>query len=127
MEAKDLKATELRIGNLAFEKDNGVITIDGAMIKWLEEGSYRGIEPIELTEEWLEKLGFQNIDDEIDFSEWQNEWVLIYGNGSDKQEPFRFNYSLNEKGEDIFIELLFVHQLQNLFYCLCGQELTLIK
>jgi len=72
------------------------------------------IEPIPLTEEWLLKFGF-----EIKQGRFGNEYwgkINLY-TSSDKKIVFCFDGYL--KG------IKYVHQLQNLYFALTGNELTL--
>lgn len=86
------------------------------------EMDFNDLEPIPLTEEWLLKFSFEKKRDSY------KKEVLSYGNIS-----FQFN-----NGKLMFCELNqyrgytlgspeveFVHSLQNLFFALCGEELTI--
>lgn len=124
---KMIDARELRIGNLAFENGRGVITIDGAMIKWIEERSYRGIEPIPLTEEWLLKFGFEKHITGCFIKGYAEQGELII---FDSSTPVAKANDIKE-GEYYYMfhrsahMLQHVHQLQNLYFALTGNELTL--
>lgn len=112
-----MKANELRIGNLL--KNDGVVVIaDGVSILdiWSETGNY--YEPIPLTPEWLERFGLKNTacrTYEHDNFYWEfivqsaDELVLI-------EEP--------DTGRVVAI-IKYVHELQNLYFALTGEELTL--
>lgn len=81
------------------------------------------VTPIPLTEEWLLKLGFIK---EVDFIEIDFEF--IYGNGQcriSKNKDGHWTYWAEEIW-GFCVNLEHVHQLQNLYYCLCGEELKLI-
>jgi len=135
-----MKANELRIGNLIYSSSGGVKYVVGTSYKTilhsssLESYTYyedydSNCEPIPLTEEILLKCGFQIRD---------KKYSLNYGGESmrfailenDIRNPFilyfhgRFGFNLNEgrKNGDYCIQ--YVHQLQNLYWCLCGKELT---
>lgn len=109
-----MEATEVRIGNL-FN--------NGGLIRPVEPydlNHWNSIakEPIPLTEEWLERLGFEDLPD------WLNEW---------KKDI----YWLNEVGETFQLgigvttpkwqrtQIKYVHQLQNLYFALTGEELEI--
>ncbi len=110
-----MRANELRIGNL--------VTTAGVQVKAmaidimeLENGSLE-IEPIALTEEKLLEFGFEK----------------IY-NGSFVKDDFFGYLSKSEKGYDLIDyegnsvndnPISHVHQLQNLFFALTGEELQL--
>jgi hypothetical protein len=109
MEAKDL-----RIGNWIKRPNykNPYQVNKSSFIGW-KMNYYK---PIELTEEWLLKLGFKS-DPYHD---------LYYAN---KPDGF-FNIDINKTRGRLelhykHIELKYVHQLQNLFFALTGEELTL--
>lgn len=93
------------------------------------------IEPIELTEEWLEKLGFRNhhygwsgfyynedLNTEIEGS--RIEYCGIFSDGT-------FTLRLDEPSDDYTFPMpfnkpcRFVHELQNLCFALTGKELEL--
>jgi hypothetical protein len=122
----NLKATELRIGN--FVKFQGeIIEIDGIdkfNIHW-GNGNFAPItingffQPIPLTEEWLEKFGFEKdgYNCEKTFYFEKNGIIINNYDGYFLDNP-------NELvGKRLFIK--HCHQLQNLYFCLCGEELTI--
>jgi hypothetical protein len=80
-------------------------------------------EPIPLTEEWLEKLGLTKSTLDNDFEPNEPKWYSwIKG---------AFNLEIQENSEIWFevyshyIHVKWVHQLQNLYFALTGEELTL--
>jgi hypothetical protein len=116
-----MKATDLRIGNLVWDNYSGemiVSAIDGDYVSLrktlnLPEGSYKidGIHSLKLTEEWLLKFGFEK--------------KSPTGFYFDKE---RFSINLPDiyyKNMDIGIKLEYVHSLQNLYFALTGNELTI--
>lgn len=142
-----LKAKDLRIGNIIQVGGNTLETYQTykPMVVRLdvieaiaEENKERPdailsvFQPIRLTDEWLEKLGLikKNITEDMpeglkqpdideDGSIWYN-WV--HG---------LFNLEIQSNGE-IWFEVYshykhvkYVHELQNLYYSLCGEELVL--
>ena len=126
-----MKATELRIGNFCqdnvtkttikvVELTNECITtyvIDRSKFP-LKDGWK--LQPIPLTEEWLLKFGFERTD-LIDNSNDDWTWLFyqkdsIYIDGSDLTI---------ETATGIVIKVEYVHQLQNLYFALTGEELTL--
>jgi hypothetical protein len=120
-----MKATELRIGN---------------WVRWNYEESSEGnvypveygyelddiknnpniVNPIPLTEEWLLKFGFNKVSDIWEF--WKNSgWDL-------RQHKLENKWWLFYNGQDLdCVRIDYVHQLQNLYFALTGEELTLIK
>ena len=78
---------------------------------------YENLKPIPLTEEWLLKFGFQI--DETYVSE-QNPYLDYIKDEVRISMPY---YSF-EFGDGAFMELKYVHQLQNLYFSLTARELT---
>lgn len=124
-----IKGNDLRIGNFVFypsvDLDNGnqikeITKVDGNDIKCQD---IRAIfEPIPLTEEWLLRVGFVlGFDVFTEF--YHNKKVKIYLNEFD---------GLTDKGtwlcllfgNNIGVNIKYVHQLQNLYFALTGEELT---
>jgi len=117
-----MKATELMIGNWVKFKVNktpntiesinfsGVCTLDKIGVVMVD-----GLKPIPLTEEWLIKFGFQ--DNTIRIGEMQIIFDEDYGSYylGDEQE-----IGLNPD-----LEIKHVHQLQNLYFALTNEELTI--
>lgn len=124
---KSMKEQELRLGNLVIRMDAmnlpftmPVCRIDGDGFVALSAGSHsvsctmKELSPIPITPEWLERAGF---------TEQANAW-----NGPNKEfdfglfayegDPYTYNScECNPKVE-------YVHQLQNLYFVLTGEELT---
>jgi hypothetical protein len=136
-----IQANELRIGNLIqcpFEKDGPkhVVTITGLqhqyypMISWSRPGccpmpfchladDYEGIPVIE---EWLIKFGFVKCHPDED--RWQYELQLPDNNQleyNERQTKWKWSYN----GVCLPRDPEFVHQLQNLYFALTGEELML--
>jgi hypothetical protein len=114
-----MKATELRIGNWV-KQPNGIIEVftvsdsddEGDINSYLEDE----IEPIPLTEEWLVSFGF--IDDKITF-ELKGFMLGWYRNDEFYYLPTN---QINVRNK---IQIKYVHQLQNLYFALTGEELTI--
>ena len=104
-----MKANELRIGNYillkGFTKPTQVWIIDTT-----ETSTKTTASPILLTEEWLLKFGIEKMHD-------GNYWNKKLCIRKDRNEF----YALYEQGR-IYIQ--YVHQLQNLYFALTGEELT---
>jgi hypothetical protein len=123
-----MKVEELRIGNLLRDKvtktelrvikltDQDIVTyvIDRSMFP-LQDGW--GAEPIPLTEEWKLKFGFEK-------TEWDNfnSYRLIIGNND--YTIVLYSDGNCEVGDIITCKIEYVHQLQNLYFALKGEELT---
>jgi hypothetical protein len=114
-----MRANELRIGNIIrFSEDGAIFTIDSIEQQGLSVQNEKEIawinldefEPIPLTEDWLLKFGLekQGLN-----KFWKNPLFLHF-----RVENCVF--IVNEK----YVYLSHVHQLQNLYFALTGEELT---
>lgn len=123
-----MKTTELRIGNLVkLYFDKGSIIIDAIGKDGINtnlNGSYYDlddIEPIPLTEEWLEN----NLSEYIDGSSGSEYGRFIPCGGRLYIQVVEEPYLSDVKGEKKILEPKYVHQLQNLYFALTGQELEI--
>ena len=128
-----MKANELRIGNLIHHNNDGINeVVEIKSIGYKAEGysgyylTYKGgsstLEslfgddylntPIPLTEEWLVKFGYK---------------YKSYGYGEEEWKQWSFKgYSLNGfTCNTSGVNIKYVHQLQNLYFALTGEELTI--
>jgi hypothetical protein len=120
-----MKAKELRIGN--HFKNNGVIvTIDARSIFdiWDDKG-LKDYQPILLTEEWLVKFGFDMDDSgglykDIMSIDTNNRVLFLYWD-----EPHDEVWLLDEDHHYEICSVQKVHQLQNLYFALTGEELEM--
>lgn len=138
-----MKTEELRIGNLVnyTGEHGGIFDVEGILPPSdgfkdysliLRKGSYRMsiesdedlehrfIQPIPLTEEWLLKLGFEEIESEEEYYRYgifKEDLNLILDNDNDTE--------LEDGAGFIYIpqKIKCVHQLQNLYFALTGEEL----
>jgi hypothetical protein len=126
-----MKATELRINNLVNAvMTNEVYSIDLWALNVIEEGNYQNshntktkvFKPIPLTEEWLLKLGFKSDDISWEYSKRLGNFYIMY---DIEINSIYINDGSRYDGADIPNEIKHVHQLQNLYFALTGQELTL--
>jgi hypothetical protein len=119
-----MKATELRIGNLVYKYYPSGIEIEAVN----EINSYfvngigiSAIEPIPLTEDFLLKFGFE--DNQIRNNglylrvEFHLETIIFWAGIEDED--------LTIESEIPLAYIHHVHQLQNLYHALTGEELTL--
>jgi hypothetical protein len=105
-----MKTNELRIGNWVFNKAHGRKQIKEVY------GDCSVYDPIPLTEEWLLKFGFR---------EQPLDEITIYRfNGLTLNANAKTHYSATYKGGFIKF-VLYVHQLQNLYFVLTGNELEI--
>jgi hypothetical protein len=124
-----MTANELRIGNYLNGKQGHVVvteikTNNSVKIHDNTSSFYVGIclMPIELTKEWLLKLGFEFTVDTWylnGFALWETEW------GDDKGATgIGYFYELRAKGM-MDKHIKYVHQLQNLYFALTEKELII--
>lgn len=107
-----MQANELRIGNWVklISKDKFYEISTGYDI---DEGTEsEDFQPIPFTEEWLLRLGFEQ---EGDFYSLNYKGVYF-------SSLIPFNEVVSQSYHETTIE--FVHQLQNFYFALCGEELT---
>lgn len=139
-----IKVNELRIGNIVNceignkESFYHVAALDGIHLavmlngeltnRWLSE---KTIEPIPLTPEILEKAGFSN---EKKSKHYKSHLGFIHKNEnglddqfSDDMDSYIFNVWYKEGcgTHQAIAELKYVHQLQNLYFSLTGEELPI--
>jgi len=136
-----MKANELRIGNLVKLLDRTVFTISSIEQKgftvqnkeettWIEAEEF---EPIPLTEEWLLKFGFEKIitDTEDAYGIDYNLEVpdICYISYSDDFSCSIYGSEYASKNSIGAIpnwnSIKYVHGLQNLYFALTGEELTI--
>lgn len=109
-----MKANELRIGNFV-SKDGEIYEADFITIRMTEN-----YEPIPITEEWLLKFGFDKVLPRNDKMYYRlNDYFVIEDSrvfllGDDAFEILKLRQ-----------EIKYVHQLQNLYFALTGEELTI--
>tara|TARA_R110001606_G_scaffold355365_1_gene506345 strand:- start:50 stop:382 length:333 start_codon:yes stop_codon:yes gene_type:complete len=107
-----MKANEFRLGNLVKcpEGFGQVTQIQDREVLVVDEIGYtmEVIKPIPLTEEWLLKFGFKKFKNYNDFS---HKGIIIHG----RKRGFVLRKSVPV--------IKHVHQLQNLYFALTGEEL----
>ena len=138
-----IQATELRIGNFigmnleeypnnfftaleigeTMKVYEGLITLKGAAIKRVETSFMYvdDFEPIPLNEDWLVKLGFTKERNSIDSADLFIKKDIVFVLTGEHYTVSWNSVTINL----IPAKVKFVHELQNLFYCLTGTELTL--
>ena len=121
---KALSATELRIGNLVYYhiKDKMDEKVEWDEINHIDVDDLRILtdfennseyKPIPLTEEWLLKFGANKYESDHKANQYRIENMLFVI----RKNTF-FDYGTR-------VKLQFVHQLQNLYFALTGEELIL--
>jgi hypothetical protein len=113
-----MKANELRLGNFIYSFGNKT----DVTTKVLEaiESEYMGgspFEPIPLTTDWYEDLG-------LTWCEMRNGWAIMVSESNSMVCDGRGDVEI---GDDVKLDspLRYVHDLQNLYFELTGEELTI--
>jgi hypothetical protein len=131
-----IEAKELRIGNLLTHDartcrvtsliENGESNYD-IETRFVKGGEVRfnsiiyvGLEPIPLTEEWLVKFGLQHKSFSFDHERLHKDINVGY-NGDD----FINNQISLLYKKKVWFKIHYVHSLQNLYFALTGEELTI--
>jgi hypothetical protein len=114
-----MKNTELRIGNLVeiYGKVEKVVDVMCDCVNTLNiEGAHYGlVNPIPLTEEWLLNFGF--IKNSTSWTNWEKPTAVKEVRVSIHNKYLFYNGRM----------IKFIHQLQNLYFALTGEELTTKK
>jgi hypothetical protein len=106
-----IKATDLRIGNIVFS----AMIDEPFKVSNLTTDYDPLCKPIEITEEWLLRFGFVYHDDDGIIT-YSRDNIVIF-----QRYRLDFYFELSNYKD---AELEYVHQLQNLYYALTGEELT---
>ena len=125
-----IKANELRIGDYAHSKNDGIIKITNISEKSvtvLQDNFCNNfcnnipknlINPIKINQEWLIKFGFKKKG---------TSFFIIIGSKLELLNVSNKDFVAYFKGSTINIKIKYVHQIQNLYFALTGEELTLKK
>lgn len=142
-----MKASDLRIWNLVKYREDlkdmkpervgkkiEVGADDILFLTEIEGYNECPIEPIPLTEDWLLRFGFEKDGEcEHEYTEYYYSKSVIIGQ-SNHSERIRIilpsnHCEIGDTMDDMMyllnISIDYVHQLQNLYYCLTGEELKL--
>ena len=124
-----MNANELRIGNYfkwistqEIDTVEEIVTYDKSTYD-INSVSISDCEPVPLNEEWLLKFGFKKVNDNfitIESYHYENKncWIYFIADG--------FELELNTLSErnNLCRTYKYVHQLQNLYFAITGEELT---
>jgi hypothetical protein len=120
---------ELRIGNLIKhpQSDSKYVIVKGihtpiyyeTPTEMIDSDIFQNFKPIPLTEEWLQRFGFENYG--YDLLCWRLGDVELVGLYTD----FAWNFINTPNDKHVQVGVLHVHQLQNLYFSLTGSELEL--
>jgi len=119
-----MKPNELRIGNLVYfnhcdynkftpmkinyTKNPNILGLERVTVNRIE---YNNIEPIPFTEEWITRFSMMKIGANL-----QVGIITLWKNINDGMYYFRY--------DGISVKISFIHQLQNLYFAIAGEELT---
>ena len=130
-----IKEQELRLGNYVMQKvNNRIVTtkVTYALFDFIAQGGNNFVYPVVLKAELLEKSGFIENKNYPLYPEAREFILAVPVNGSNKNELFAY---IKNNGEcfgratvnNIISSNNFyhMHQLQNLYFTLCGQELDI--
>jgi len=130
-----MKLSELRIGNLLHHNSEWCYRGEGVgVFKWGESDWYalgectmfiENIEPISLTEDWLEEFGFEWSIPHQAYHKENFDYVCDFYETYPNIDGCLVFLNKHNRNGDKLIEIKFVHQLQNLYNALTGEELIL--
>jgi hypothetical protein len=121
-----IQAKELRIGNwVKCELTGALLTITRIEHGFIQSSNKNGfntngIEPIPLTPEILEKAGFSYL-----LNNGGQLYYIIYDSGFTVMQSYGKWHFSPSKSTTLGNEIKYLHQLQNLYFALTGQELTI--
>ena len=127
-----MEANELRIGNWVHHKEEmhsyrhkeNNKDFQWDVFDWYKMGEclidLDYIEPILLTEEWLLKGGLQMDNIAANIIGWKNDLISISTYSRINVEYYWLRYYQHST----CVRIKYVHELQNLYFALTGQELT---
>ena len=128
-----MKPEELRIGNWIQSYDNHFeqvidVLCDSVNLESNEGLPYDLIEPIPLTEEWLKKFGFSDGEYRKGYKYYYpNEYSLWSIRLSNKNLGY-YQFCIWIRNDELMKfdgPIQYVHQLQNLYFALTKEELTI--
>jgi hypothetical protein len=121
-----IQPQELRVGNVlmytGFDEGEMRCEVDANYIMWCEDdndGFNELNRPIPLTPEILLEMGFEKPENNWMKLQICNDWTYLFWN-----KLAGFELSVN-KHSVVLPHIKYVHSLQNLYYALTGEELTL--
>jgi hypothetical protein len=122
-----MESRELRIGNyvnwiIPFSNEYSPKKVDIKILSLINNDSDI-CKPIPLTEEWLLKFGFKDDNVKGYFYLELNDDLYIYLNPNSMGIAIKNQYE-GFSDHSSFIFFKYIHQLQNLYFALTGEELT---
>jgi hypothetical protein len=111
-----MDARELRIGNYVQGDFKKCIEVTNKIMNAKIELDNQWLKPIPITKEWLLKFGFVQQYWGVFLTTYYRKGNILYSLSDGNVELYKPNICLTQ--------LKYVHQLQNLFFALTGEELT---
>lgn len=120
-----MEANELRLGNYVFDGLGNLTEVTAKMIVEQHQSDIASciyLQPIPLTEQWLIDFGFEKVNSS---SELHLKKGFFHWYSSTKSIVLEFDSGINGDCYDFFLDdnCDKVHQLQNLYFSLTGEEL----
>jgi len=115
----EIKPQEIRIGNYIDNYSMPFLAVTGRLLRAFDESKEycKLYKPIPLTSEWLVKLGFVSDNDKYD-PIYKKGHVSLMGSGIIN------DWILRHDSHGI-VNIQYLHQLQNGFYMITGEELII--
>ena len=110
-----MKANELRIGNWYWWNSEGKNYEYQVEPRDFGNDNFKNFEPIPLTEEWLIRFGSKKNDEELTIPINRHMYISFFDNSC----------QLITDDDFLIMDIESVHQLQNLYFALTGEELTI--
>ncbi len=128
-----IESKELRIGNLVRDTAGNVNTVTVATFNYVCNEPHHQVKPIPLTEEWLLKFGFEIIDTYFNEGLTVNTYGINITDCNNDEKliccDWDMTFSIGDYNEDdcyvMNNDIQYVHQLQNLYFALTGEELKI--
>lgn len=123
-----IKYNEVRFGNLV-NQDGQITSINAGHFLSVDLGAkeLKGIDPIPLSPEWLERCGFERVKEE-DSNHYLSYSILKLDGVITKQEDGWYQMITDVDGyyeQNVGVKLEYVHQLQNRYQSFTGEELQI--
>jgi len=121
-----MKPEELRIGNIVdLYGTNATIVLNDFISMHFDECHFGRFKPLKLTKEWFNYFGFYT------YSKYQSILYIDYGKPNRLTFEIQKPYCMSKSHEfysyiiskHYFKELNYVHELQNLFHAISGEDL----
>jgi hypothetical protein len=122
-----MKESELRIGNLIFDNHREIVVdVDINILRSITNNNPCLYKPIPLTEEWLLKFGFEKLNTKMSdcFVFQKGLWRVAIKDNIEKTYEWVLWHERISPPTWCLSRFEYLHQLQNLYFSLTGEELT---